>query len=128
MLQVQQRVRDVTTSPSWRAGLASVVATPDPWPALEPLGTSLMVRRGQEIYAEGDPAEYCYKAVEGCIRTVKLLADGSRQIGDILLPGDFFGFESGPDHYFAAQAVSVATLRRYPRRAIATAAVGDTEV
>jgi CRP-like cAMP-binding protein len=89
-----------------------------PLAALETLGSSLNLRRGQEIYAEGVAAEYCYRLVEGCVRTVKILADGSRQIGDILLPGDFFGFEVTGAHYFSAQAATAVVLRRFPRRAV----------
>jgi len=37
--------------------------------------------RNAEIYAEGEPAEYLYKVIEGTVRTSKLLTDGRRQVG-----------------------------------------------
>jgi CRP-like cAMP-binding protein len=93
--------------------------------ALETIGSALQVKRGHEVYAEGDAAEYCYRVVEGCVRTVKILADGSRPVGEILLPGDFFGFEFDGTHFFSAQAVTPVVLRRYPRRAVMARAESD---
>ncbi|TAL03254.1 MAG: cyclic nucleotide-binding domain-containing protein [Rhodospirillaceae bacterium] len=127
MLQVHQQTRTVPANIGWREADVARRATlaKDPLAALESLGTTMAVRRGQEIYAEGDPAECCYKVVEGSVRTVKLVADGGRQIGDILLPGDFFGFDSFGEHYFSAQAISASVVKRYPRRAVVTRAQGD---
>ena len=56
--------------------------------------------------------------MSGCVRTVKLMEDGRRQVNDFLLSGDCFGFEALDEHEFAAEAVSDVVLHRYPRRAI----------
>jgi len=83
---------------------------------LDPLALTVRADRDEEIVAQGDPAGYCYLVVSGCVRTVKLMEDGRRQIGEFLFPGDLFGWEALDEHDFAAEAVTPVTLRRYPRR------------
>ena len=73
-------------------------------------------RRGEEIYRQGDTIEYWYKVVSGVVRTFSVLGNGRRQIVELLLPGDFFGF-AGPDVYaFTAEAALQRTgVARYSR-------------
>ena len=52
------------------------------------------------------------------VRASKLLADGRRQIGAFLLPGDIFGFEAGAEHRFAAEAVTGCTVMVHRRRGV----------
>ncbi len=83
---------------------------------LEPLAqtaASLQVHRDGEIIAQGDEAEYCFQVISGCVRTVRLLEDGRRQVGEFLLSGDVFGWEMADVHEFAAEAVTPVTLRRF---------------
>src|SRR5690349_21812736 len=54
--------------------------------------------RDEEIYGEGEEAEYVYKIVSGAVRSCKILSDGRRQINGFYLPGDLFGFEQGDMH------------------------------
>ena len=37
--------------------------------------------RDEEIFGEGEPAEYVYEVISGAVRSYKLLSDGRRQIG-----------------------------------------------
>jgi CRP/FNR family nitrogen fixation transcriptional regulator len=61
--------------------------------------------KGEELYAEGDTAEFFYKVVSGTVRICKMLNDGRRQIESFHLCGDIFGLERGSEHRFAAEAV-----------------------
>lgn len=88
-------------------------------------GTRITVRRGQEIFAEGDEAESCYRLVEGSARLVKLMVDGRRQVCEFLKAGDLLGFETDDEHYFSAEAVNDCTLVRYPRRTVETLLAED---
>lgn len=72
----------------------------------------LKLGRGSEIITQGATAEYCFQVIDGCVRTVRRLEDGRRQIGEFLLPGDIFGWEAIGEHEFAAEAVTAVTLRR----------------
>ena len=93
--------------------------------AIEVFGTVVLVGRDQEVYAEGDPADYCYKLVSGVVRTVKLMPDGRRQVAEFYLPKDLFGFDSTDPRDLAAEAVTDVTLIRYPRRQIEAQAQAD---
>ena len=117
-----------------RAGLPFPPAATDPaprLPALDPLeqlAVTVTLRKDAEIYGQGDDARYCYRILSGCIRSVKLMEDGRRQVNEFLLPGDWFGFEALAEHAFAAEAVSEVVLRRYPRRAIDALAEQDPRI
>ena len=96
--------------------------------ALEEFAVTVTVRKDAEIHAQGDRALYCYRIVSGCVRSVKLMEDGRRQINDFLLPGDWFGFEALEAHDVAAEAVSETVLRRYPRRVCDALAAEDVRI
>ena len=85
---------------------------------LEQFGTTITAERDREILGQGDRAEFCYKILSGCVRRVKLMEDGRRQVGEFLLAGDLFGFDVLDTHDFAAEAVSDVVLRRYPLRMV----------
>lgn len=88
----------------------------DPLAAMESLATTMQYRRGQEIYAPEDPAEYWYRVVRGTVRKCAVTADGRRQIVDFLLPGDLFGLVTRHEHRFAVEAVTDGTVvAQYPR-------------
>jgi CRP/FNR family transcriptional regulator, nitrogen fixation regulation protein len=86
-----------------------------PRPAQEPQGVTLRLAKGEELFAEGEEAEYFYKVVSGTVRTYKLLSDGRRQIDAFHLPADIFGIEAGSEHRFSAEAVGDATVIAYRR-------------
>lgn len=83
--------------------------------------------RDAEIYAQDDRVELLYRMVRGVVRTSRLTADGRRLVGDFYYPGDLFGLEPGPDHRFAAEALTdceIIAVRRSAVRAFA----GDAEL
>ncbi|MGD9880421.1 MAG: helix-turn-helix domain-containing protein [Reyranella sp.] len=84
----------------------------------EPQGITLRLARGEELFAEGEPAEYFYRIVSGTVRTCKLLSDGRRQIDAFHLPGDIFGIEACAEHRFSAEAVGDATVMAYRRSSL----------
>ncbi len=117
-----------------RAAFATVKATPEVPSGTEddailaPLarhGVTVCADRNEEIFVEGETAKYCYCVIRGCVRTVKLLEDGRRQVGEFMLPGDLFAVESLDAYDFAAEAVTDVKLRRYPRAALEAAADRD---
>jgi len=85
-------------------------------------------RKEEEIYGEGELAEYVYQVVRGAVRTSKLLSDGRRQICAFLLPGDVFGLESSTSHRLAAEAVIDTTVRLVKRNSLEQAAGIDVQV
>jgi CRP-like cAMP-binding protein len=92
---------------------------------LETMGATLSFGRNQEIFGEGEPAEYLYVVKSGCIRTAKNLNDGRRQVGGFYLPGDILGLEAGQDHGFSAEAISPTTVRVVKRAALISRIADD---
>jgi CRP/FNR family transcriptional regulator, nitrogen fixation regulation protein len=91
---------------------------PDALDLLEQFGSADSVQRGCEIYGQGEPAEFCWKILAGCVRIMKIMEDGRRQVSEFLWPGDFLGLDDLDVHDFNAEAVTNVVLRRYPRRMV----------
>ncbi len=75
---------EITLSPTSPA-TAKVTVGGKPGTALfagcpELIGTPFAYDREEEIYGEGEEAEFVYKVVRGAVRTHKVLNDGRRQI------------------------------------------------
>ena len=92
------------------------------------IATEFSYRKDEEIYGEGEPAEYVYQVIRGAVRTYKLLSDGRRQIGAFHLAGDVFGLDPGTAHRLTAEAIADTTVRLVKRRSIETAAGSNVKV
>jgi CRP/FNR family transcriptional regulator, nitrogen fixation regulation protein len=95
---------------------------------IELKGASVPYRRNEEIFGEGEPAEYIYKILSGSVRSYKLLTDGRRQINGFYLPGDTFGLELGPDHCSSTEAVEDCTVLVVKRSTLLKGAERDSEI
>jgi CRP/FNR family nitrogen fixation transcriptional regulator len=88
--------------------------------ALEALLNSIRIRefrREEEIYGHEDRADTWYGVASGAARKHIIHATGRRQIVEIYLPGDFFGFTSCDRHRFSVQAIVDGTrIEYYPRK------------
>lgn len=90
--------------------------------------TEFNYSKEEEIYGEGEPAEFVYQLIRGAVRSYKLLSDGRRQIGAFHLPGDVFGLESGSKHRLTAEAIIDSTVRLVKRSSLEREAAADVEV
>jgi CRP/FNR family transcriptional regulator, nitrogen fixation regulation protein len=95
---------------------------------IELMGACMSFAANCEIYGENEPADYLYKIVSGTVRTYKVLVDGRRQIGAFHLPGDIFGFETGNEHSFSAEAISDCKIIVTKRSAVMALAARDNDV
>jgi CRP-like cAMP-binding protein len=75
------------------------------------LGTILKFRKGEIVYAQGDPATDWFEVMLGTVRTCLLYSDGHRQLTGFFYPGDVFGIDTGR-YTSSAEAVTAVTLRR----------------
>lgn len=100
-------------------------AARQPFNVLGLTGAIITVDRDTEIIAQGDAAEYCFQIVSGCVRTVRLLENGRRQVGAFLFEGDVIGWETDGEHEFAAEAVTPVILSRIRVGAIEDRASND---
>lgn len=84
--------------------------------------------REQEIYGQEDRSDMLYRVMSGAARKYLVRSDGRRQLVDIYLPGDLFGFTSRLQHRFAVQALTEGTLIAcYVRQRVEALAEEDTE-
>jgi CRP/FNR family nitrogen fixation transcriptional regulator len=95
---------------------------------LDLMGALMPFARNSEIYGENEPADYLYKVVSGTVRTYKVLVDGRRQIGGFHLAGDMFGFESGDEHTFSAEAITDCKILVIRRSAVIALAARDNDI
>jgi CRP/FNR family transcriptional regulator, nitrogen fixation regulation protein len=85
--------------------------------------------RGQMIYDEGAPVECWYRVVSGTARRFIVRPDGRRQIIDLLLSGDVFGFGAHGSHSFTAEAIRDGTVvARYPRSRLEALVRSDVRI
>lgn len=74
--------------------------------------------RDEEIFGEGEAADYVYQVVSGAVRTYRILRDGRRQIDDFHFAGEYFGLEMGDTHRITAEALTDASIRMIRRGAL----------
>lgn len=95
----------------------------------EALATRVRYSRGQAIYEEDSAVDCWCRVVSGVARRFSLRIDGRRQIVDLLLPNDVFGFGTRGRHCFNVEAVVDGTvIARYPRARVETLASSDVRV
>lgn len=88
-------------------------------------GTRMRFERNEEVFGEGETADYVYRVVSGAVRTIRFSNDGRRQILGFYLPGDVFGIECGPEHTLSAEAIADADIALVRRSLIDAAAKQD---
>jgi len=91
------------------------------------LGARMTFRRNEEIYAQDEDATRLFQVSRGVVRTSRITADGRRQVGDFYYAGDIFGLEPGPEHRFAAEALTDCETQ-VVRRSAVRAYAGDAEL
>src|SRR6266511_4471942 len=95
---------------------------------IELMGACMPFAANAEIYGENEPADYLNNHGSGTVRTYKVLVDGRRQVGAFHLPGDIFGFETGDEHTFSAEAITDCRIIVIKRSAVRALAARDNDV
>jgi CRP/FNR family nitrogen fixation transcriptional regulator len=91
-------------------------------------GPCLRHARDEEIFGEGEAAEYVYQVISGSVRTHRLLRDGRRQIDEFHFAGDYFGIEAGDTHRVTAEAMVDTTVRMVRRGTLSDLAAQRSDV
>ena len=121
-----------TTSSPARAGVRPVPAVVHEGGLFadcpELIGTPFTYARDEEVYGEGEEAEFVYKVVGGAVCTYKVLSDGRRQITGFHLAGDLFGFEHGAVHRHTTEALADTRVLVFSRAQIERVAAGRVDV
>ena len=77
--------------------------------ALTPLASISRCAAGQQICRQGEPADRWFWIIAGSARRSMIRPDGRRQIIDLLLPGDCFGFTNGGEYDDSVDAIARET-------------------
>ena len=107
---------------------ASPVSSHSSTATLDMMGAPMSFNRNEEIYGEGEAADYLYKVASGAVRIYKVLNDGRREIGAFYFPGDIFGFEPGDEHASSAEAIGEVTVLVLKRSAVLALAARNGDV
>lgn len=75
-----------------------------------PSATTRVVRPGETLYRQGDPARFVYRVGQGVVRTVSLSASGQRTVHGFHHAGEVFGIERGACCAYGAEAITAARL------------------
>lgn len=82
---------------------------------------------GEQIFHQGERANFVYRVLKGAVVSYRLLSDGRRQVTEFHAAGDFLGLEAGLDYRTTAEALSetsIATVRRADLANLAAAESG----
>jgi CRP/FNR family transcriptional regulator, nitrogen fixation regulation protein len=126
-MSMQAQLRTVCANQPYTNTIPRPTPVRDGFGPMEAMGSQMKFGSNQEIFGEGEPAEYVYKVTKGAVRTYKILCDGRRQIGGFYLPGDIFGLETGKEHQFSAEAINNVTVLVVRRSAIVSLAERDCD-
>ncbi|MBL8551588.1 MAG: helix-turn-helix domain-containing protein [Hyphomonadaceae bacterium] len=88
-------------------------------------GVRVRYGRNEEVFGEGEPADYVYGVVSGTVRTMRFTSDGRRQILGFHMAGDVFGLDLGGPHSCSAEAVTACEIVLVRRSAVEKAARED---
>ncbi|MGF1609974.1 MAG: Crp/Fnr family transcriptional regulator [Kiloniellales bacterium] len=92
------------------------VLRPDELSEMDAIATAVELAPGDPLFDEEEPADYFFNVTAGTMKIYKLLADGRRQVTGFLGAGDFLGLAHEATYAYSAEAVTAASLCRFPRR------------
>lgn len=94
---------------------------------MQRLGVRMTFAKGEEIFGQDEDADLIHAVAKGAVRTIRVMSDGRRQIGDFYYSGDLVGLETGPTHRFSAEALTDCVVIVVKRSAL-RAFTGDGEL
>lgn len=100
----------------------------DAFAELMPAGAKRAFQSGQEIFGQGESADYVYRVLKGAVRSFRLLNDGRRQICEFHFAGDFLGLEAGVEYRATAEAMSDCVVLVVRRTSLAELAARDADL
>lgn len=83
--------------------------------ALRPLGIVTNLKRGRRIFSQGEPVRDWYWLASGAVQLCTFSEDGKRQVAELVLAGDLFGFEARGEREATAEATRDVTFVSVPR-------------
>jgi CRP/FNR family transcriptional regulator len=101
----------------WTAGNASKVKqllSDKERARLAVIATIARFRKGEKIYAAGDPVDVIYNIISGVVKSYSTEADGQRRVNGFLFADDLLGLSDDGRYANSAQAITPVTAYRLP--------------
>ena len=77
--------------------------------------STVVLKPGEQLLFEGDPALHAFNVTAGALKLYKLLADGRCQVTGFLFPGDFLAIANRDLYASSAEAMVATSLCRFRR-------------
>jgi CRP/FNR family transcriptional regulator len=78
------------------------------------IATIVRFKKGQKVYAAGDPIESIYNIISGVVKSYTTEPDNRRRINGFLFAGDLLGLSDDGHYANSAQAITPVTAYRLP--------------
>ncbi len=65
------------------------------------------LRRGEHLYHDGDPFHHLFQVVRGSFKSLSSTSNGTEQILDFYIPGDFMGMDAISGDYYPSTAIAL---------------------
>lgn len=88
-------------------------------------GIAMPFAQNEEVFGQGEAADYVYKVLKGAVREFRILADGRRQILAFHFPGELFAVSSGGQHESSAEALCDSEVLMVKRSVMLAGAARD---
>ena len=82
---------------------------------------------GENLFFEGDDANYIYEVIKGVVRSSKVLMDGRRQVLNFCYPGELIGVSHDHRYHYDCDAVSPVKVRVHRKNASMDEIIADPE-
>ena len=89
-----------------------------PASAIDQMGAPTSYARNEGIFCQGEPADYLYKIISGCVRAFHAFDNGRRQLVAFYLPGDVFGLDARNQHAISTEATAPSQICVVKRKAL----------
>jgi CRP/FNR family transcriptional regulator len=99
-------------------GRARALLSPEERDALGGISTHFTVRKGDEVYREGDAAGFLYIITTGYVRTERAQAAGPAAVTGFHAAGDLLGLAAEGRYVESARAIATSSAYRVPLEAL----------
>ncbi len=109
-------------------GARALITRPTLFGCDELRGTVMTFGCDEEIFGEGEPADYVCKVLDGAVRRYTILSDGRRQIGGFSFAGEIFGLQHGERHTSSADLLGDSRIMVTKRSRVLKCAGRNSDV
>jgi CRP-like cAMP-binding protein len=110
------------------SGKAKQLLSEDERARLAAIASVVRFRKGEQVYAEGNPTKAVFNIIFGVIKTCQRGPDGSEYVTSFLYPEDLFGLSEEGRYVSTATAITPVTAYVFPLEALQRRLSKDAEL